>query len=201
MHILYVAHAYKPAYRLGGPVWSISALAEGMAARGHQVTVFATNGNADEDLDVPTDRPIDVDGVAVRYFQRTEPFRQYLPRLKYLSQSIGYLYTPDLLPVMQSMLPTVDVVHTQMPFVYPTQAAARVAIAHKVPLFYSQRGVFDPARLQYDGEYQNEQAHSGVFRQHLDAVAAFLEPHFCGKTLVEVGCGKGFFLQMLRQRG
>jgi glycosyltransferase involved in cell wall biosynthesis len=149
VHILYVAHGYKPAYRLGGPVWSISALAEGMAARGHEVTVFATNGNADVDLDVPTDRAVSVDGVTVRYFRRTEPFKQYFPWLRYLSQSIGYLYTPDLVPAMRSILGTVDVVHTQMPFVYPTQAAARLAIADGRPLFYSQRGVFDPSRLRF----------------------------------------------------
>lgn len=149
MHILYVAHGYKPAYRLGGPIWSISALAEGMVARGHTVTVFATNGNGHEDLDVPTDRVVDVDGVSVRYFRRTEPFRRYLPWLKYVSQSIGYLYTADLVPAMRSILERVDIVHTQMPFVYPTQAAARLALAYGAPLFYSQRGVFDPARLQF----------------------------------------------------
>lgn len=60
---------------------------------------------------------------------------------------------------------------------------------------------FDPDRLHYDGEYQNEQAHSGVFREHLEHVAALLEPHFRGKDLVEVGCGKDFFLRMLRERG
>jgi len=149
LHILYVAHGYKPAYRLGGPVWSISALAEGMAARGHRVTVFAPNGNVGEDLDVPTDRPVTVDGVTVRYFRREEPFRRYVPWLKYLSQSIGFLYTPDLVPEMKALLASVDVVHTQMPFVYPTQAAARLAIAQGRPLFYSQRGVFDPARLRF----------------------------------------------------
>ena len=149
MHILYVAPGYKPAYRLGGPIWSISALAEGMAARGHQVTVFATNGDADQDLDVPTDRPVMVDGVSVRYFRRTEPFRQYVPWLKYLSQSIGYLYTPDLVPAMRSMIADVDIVHTQMPFVYPTQAAARLALANRRPLFYSQRGVFGPSHLRF----------------------------------------------------
>lgn len=149
MHILYVAHGYKPAYRLGGPVWSISALAEGMAARGHRVTVFVPNGNVDEDLDVPTDRPVTVDGVTVRYFRREEPFRRYVPWLKYLSQSIGFLYTPDLVPEMKAILASVDVVHTQMPFVYPTQAAGRLAIAQGRPLFYSQRGVFDPARLRF----------------------------------------------------
>jgi len=151
MHILYVAHGYKPAYRLGGPVWSISALAEGMVARGHDVTVFVPNGNMDEDLDVPTDRAVLVDGVTVRYFRREEPLKRYLPAVKYLSQSIGYMYTPDLLPVLRPMLPAIDVVHTQMPFVYPTQAAARLAIAQGTPLFYSQRGVLDPSRLRFRG--------------------------------------------------
>jgi glycosyltransferase involved in cell wall biosynthesis len=149
MRILYVAPGYKPAYRLGGPIWSVSALAEGMAARGHDVTVFAPNGNGDEDLDVPTDRVVFVDDVAVRYFRREEPFKRYLPGIKYLSQSIGYLYTPDLIPVLRPLLPSIDIVHTQMPFVYPTQAAARLAIAQRTPLFYSQRGVFGPAHLRF----------------------------------------------------
>jgi glycosyltransferase involved in cell wall biosynthesis len=151
MHILYVAHGYKPAYRLGGPIWSISALAEGMVARGHAVTVFAPNGNVDEDLDVPTDRAVQVDGVTVRYFRREEPLKRFFPWVKYLSQSIGFMYTPDLLAVLRPILPTIDIVHTQMPFVYPTQAAARLAIAQRTPLFYSQRGVFDPSRLRFRG--------------------------------------------------
>lgn len=151
MHILYVSHGYKPAYRIGGPIWSISALAEGMVARGHNVTVFAPNGNVDEDLDVPTDRAVSVDGVTVRYFRREEPLKRYVPWVKYLSQSIGYMYTPDLLGVLRPMLPTIDIIHTQMPFVYPTQAAARLAIAMRTPLFYSQRGVFDPSRLRFRG--------------------------------------------------
>lgn len=151
MHILYVSHGYKPAYRIGGPIWSISALAEGMVARGHHVTVFAPNGNVDEDLDVPTDRAVSVDGVTVRYFRREEPLKRYVPWVKYLSQSIGYMYTPDLRAVLRPMLPTIDIVHTQMPFVYPTQAAARLAIAKRTPLFYSQRGVFDPSRLRFRG--------------------------------------------------
>jgi glycosyltransferase involved in cell wall biosynthesis len=151
MRILYVTHGYKPAYRIGGPIWSLSALAEGMVARGHDVTVFAPNGNVDEDLDVPTDRAVLVDGVSVRYFRREEPLKRYLPAVKYLSQSVGYMYTPDLLPVLRRALPSIDIVHTQMPFVYPTQAAARLAIAQGTPLFYSQRGVFDPSRLRFRG--------------------------------------------------
>jgi glycosyltransferase involved in cell wall biosynthesis len=47
------------------------------------------------------------------------------------------------------MIGSISVVHTQMPFVYPTQAAARVALAHHCPLFYSQRGLFDPSHLRF----------------------------------------------------
>ena len=122
-----------------------------MVARGHEVTVFAPNGNVDEDLDVPTDRPVCVDGVTVRYFRREEPLKRYLPWIKYLSQSIGYMYTPELRRVLRPMLPSIDIVHTQMPFVYPTQAAARLAFAQRTPLFYSQRGVFDASRLRFRG--------------------------------------------------
>ena len=78
MHILYVTHGYKPAYRIGGPIWSVSAVAEGMVARGHRVTVFTTNSNLDEDLDVPVDRPVLVDGVEVWYFRRRDPIKKYL---------------------------------------------------------------------------------------------------------------------------
>jgi glycosyltransferase involved in cell wall biosynthesis len=90
-----------------------------------------------------------IDGVTVRYFRREEPFKRYLPRVKYLSQSIGYLYTPDLIPVLRPMLPSIDILHTQMPFVYPTQAAARLAIAAGTPLFYSQRGLFGASHLRF----------------------------------------------------
>jgi len=43
----------------------------------------------------------------------------------------------------------VDVVHTQLPFIYPTYAAAKAAIHSQKPLYYQQRGVFDPERLKF----------------------------------------------------
>jgi len=55
LHILYAVHGYKPAYRVGGPILSVSAAAETLVRKGHQVTVFTTNSNLDEDLDVPVD--------------------------------------------------------------------------------------------------------------------------------------------------
>ncbi len=60
---------------------------------------------------------------------------------------------------------------------------------------------FDPGQLSYDADYQNEQAYSAVFQRHLDDVIAVISRHFHGKSLIEVGCGKGYFLERLRSAG
>ena len=151
MKILYAVHGYKPAYRLGGPIHSVSAAAESLVRKGHDVIVFATNSNLDEDLDVATDQPIKVNGVEVWYFKREEPIRKWLPFIPYLSKSMGFLYAPAMRAQLDRIIHSVDVVHTQMPYVYPTFAAGRAAIRHKKPLFYHQRGVFGPERLKFRG--------------------------------------------------
>jgi glycosyltransferase involved in cell wall biosynthesis len=149
MRILYAVHGYKPAFRLGGPVESVSAVAEGLVRRGHEVTVATTNSNLDQDLDVPLDQAVDVEGVTVWYFRRDEPLRRFLPFVSYLSRSIGFLYAPRMGPVLGRVVPCVDLVHTHIPFVYPTYAASRAAQRARKPLFYHQRGVFDPERLKF----------------------------------------------------
>jgi hypothetical protein len=60
---------------------------------------------------------------------------------------------------------------------------------------------FDAGLIEYDADYQNEQACSGIFQLHLDAVTKILNRNFNGKTLIEVGCGKGYFLNHLRAFG
>ena len=149
MKILYSVHGYKPAYRVGGPIHTVSAAAERLVRKGHEVIVFTTNSNLDRDLAVPTNQPIDVEGVEVWYFKREEPIQKWLPFVPYLSKSIGFLYAPAMRKQLDRIVPFVDVVHTQMPFVYPTYAAGKAALRHRKPLFYHQRGVFDPERLKF----------------------------------------------------
>jgi len=149
MKILYAVHGYKPAYKIGGPIISVSAAAEVLVKKGHKVTVFTTNSNLTEDLDVLVDQPTDVNGVEVWYFKREEPLKKYLPFISYLSKSIGFLYAPKMRSALDLLLPKVDIVHTHLPFIYPTYAAGNAAIRHGKPLFYSQRGVFDPERLKF----------------------------------------------------
>jgi len=134
---------------VGGPIESVSSAAEGLVRRGHDVTVFTTNSNLDEDLDVPVDQEVEVDGVKVWYFRHEEPLQKWLPFVSYLSQSIGFLYAPGMRAELERLVPGMDLLHTHMPFVSPTVAAARAARKARKPLFYHQRGVFDPQRLNF----------------------------------------------------
>jgi glycosyltransferase involved in cell wall biosynthesis len=147
MRILFVSSAYKPAYRMGGPAISIPAMAEALVRAGHAVTVVTTNANLDQDLDVPVDQPVNVDGVTVWYFRREEPLRKWLPFVPYLSQSSGFAYAPAMKQTLIRLVADADVVDTQTPFVYPTYAVSRVAARIGKPLFYHQRGNFLPSRL------------------------------------------------------
>lgn len=60
---------------------------------------------------------------------------------------------------------------------------------------------FDASLLHYDADYQNEQACSSFFQQHLEDVKDIIERQFSGNSLIEVGCGKGYFLEYLHKEG
>jgi Methyltransferase domain len=60
---------------------------------------------------------------------------------------------------------------------------------------------FKPELMQYGTDYQNEQALSSAYRQHLEQISEIIQKNFDGCSLIEVGCGKGYFLEQLAQMG
>lgn len=60
---------------------------------------------------------------------------------------------------------------------------------------------FRPELMTYDASYQNEQAHSQRFQNHLFDVMAIIEKNIGREGLVEIGCGKGYFLKMACDHG
>jgi len=60
---------------------------------------------------------------------------------------------------------------------------------------------FDPDLLDYDKDYQNEQAYSPIFREHLTQVGKIIGRNFAHGSIIEVGCGKGYFLEYLNRLG
>lgn len=71
LNILHVTPVYEPAYVYGGPTRSIPLLCKALAQKGVKVTVFTTDANGPERLNVPNDRPVVSDeGVNVWYYRR-----------------------------------------------------------------------------------------------------------------------------------
>lgn len=108
--------------------------------------------------------------------------------------SLNELYRAEELPIFQNRM-------------FDTSDAARACARGDVVLVRdSETGLifnnaFDPAIMDYDAAYQNEQAVSGVFREHLGEVTSIIRKHLEGEKLIEVGCGKGYYLELLRADG
>ena len=82
------------------------------------------------------------------------------------------------------------------------QTFGEILLRKNVVLGFTENLKFDPSLVVYDENYQNCQATSGVFREHMRLVAETLmklAPR--GSRLVEVGCGKGDFLKMIAEDG
>lgn len=127
MRILHVVPSYLPAWRYGGPIRSVHGLARAQVAAGHAVEVLTTDADGPGRLDVPTDRPVDRDGVAVHYCRLGAPARLYR--------------SPAMGRELARRLPEFDVAHLHSVFLWPTLAAARAAERARVPYVVSPRGM------------------------------------------------------------
>lgn len=126
LRILHVVPTYYPAVRYGGPIRSVHGLAAGQARRGHDVHVYTTNVDGDQDLQVPTDQPVTLDGVSVHYFR--------VPALRRL------FWSPSLGRRLRQSVSDFDVVHTHGVYLWPVLAAAREAARYGVPYIVAPRG-------------------------------------------------------------
>jgi len=85
MRFLMVSPHYVPAYHYGGALYVAHSLGQSLVSRGHEVRVCTTNlRNPAEDLAVPLDAPVWVDGVQVFYeptvFSRYWGFSPFMAR-------------------------------------------------------------------------------------------------------------------------
>lgn len=127
LRILHVIAAYYPAVRYGGPIRSAHGLCAALARRGHDVHVYTTTMDGDCDLQVPVDRPVDIDGVKVHYFP--------VPALRRI------VWSPALGQRLQESILDFDVVHTHGVFLWPTWVAARIAARRAVPYVITPHGM------------------------------------------------------------
>ena len=104
------------------------------------------------------------------------------------------LYRAESLPVLQNRM-------------YFTENDAKECVKGDVVLAQDMETglifnqAFNRELIRYDTDYQNEQAVSRLFLGHLNDVSRIIMRHFQNSTLIEVGCGKGFFLDYLQRLG
>ncbi len=110
------------------------------------------------------------------------------------SSDLKELYRLDQLPIFQNRI-------------YPTEVEAKECPKGDMRLVQDQytglifNASFNPELMEYDDAYQNEQGVSPIFRAHLESVSQIIQQCLGQKDIVEVGCGKGFFLEMLLSKG
>ena len=140
MRLLHVVPTYLPAWRHGGPILAVHGLCKALAARGHELSVFTTDVNGDERLDVPATEPVEIDGVEVRYFPVRTPRRLY--------------FAPGLGKAARSAITGFDVVHLHSVFLWPTTVVARAAERAGVPYILSPRGMLVPEMIRSRGRWR-----------------------------------------------
>lgn len=104
------------------------------------------------------------------------------------------LYQQKQLPIFQNRM-------------YDTEGDAKACPTGDMELVENQQtglvynAAFRPDLMTYDVHYQNEQALSTAFQKHLETVSHIIDRRIGRDSIVEIGCGKGFFLEMLLSRG
>lgn len=87
-------------------------------------------------------------------------------------------------------------------FVGESESFGNVALRRNDKTGLIENAAFDQQQIQYDADYQNNQALSASFEAHMQSVIEIVKARYpAGARIVEVGCGKGDFLEFLQAEG
>lgn len=100
------------------------------------------------------------------------------------------LYAVEQLPIFQNRMYDTEIEAKECP-------RGNMCLVENLDTGLIYNADFQPELMNYDEHYQNEQAVSPLFKEHLKSVAKIVEKTIGRNGLVEVGCGKGTFLEML----
>ena len=157
MRLLHVVPTYLPAVRYGGPIYSVHGLCAALAARGHDVHVYTTNVDGPGSSDVPLDRPVERDGVKVRYFPCARLRRLY--------------WSPPMERALRREMIGFDLAHLHSVFLWPTWAGARVARRLRVPYVVSPRGMLVKDLVRARSRYAKTAWIAAIERRNLRRAA------------------------------
>ena len=158
MRILHVVPTYIPAYRYGGPIYSVHGLCKALVLLGYEVSVFTTNVDGENDSDVPLGQPVDIDGVKVWYFPSKHLRRLY--------------WSPPMKKALEQHIPDFDILHLHSIFLWPTWAAARAARRMGTPYIIAPRGMLVKELIERKSSFAKTLWISLTERRNLEHAAA-----------------------------
>jgi glycosyltransferase involved in cell wall biosynthesis len=158
LRVLQVLPSYLPAHRYGGPVQSVHGLGRGLTRLGVDVTVFTTNIDGPDTLQVPLERETDLDGVHVWYFPVEFP-RSWSRALR-----LGAALT--------RRVKEFDLVHVHGLYQYPTWASSRACRLGDVPYVLAPRGMLDPHAIRVKSTVKKRLYLALVEQRNLEHAAA-----------------------------
>ena len=129
MRILHVIGSLAP--RHGGPSKACVEMAKALVDRGHEVDIITTDQDGPLRLNVPTDNPVNKDGVNIRYY-RAHTLR---------------VWPCVSIPLQQALKHNVkryDIVHIHSLYLFHGLVAAHYCRKHGVPYLIRPCGALDP---------------------------------------------------------
>lgn len=118
------------ATRFGGPSKACVEMAEATAKLGHDVTIYTTNIDGTNDLNVPTDKFIRRNGVTYKYFQVNSP-RFWRPSL-------------SMAKALKNDIPKFDLVHMHSLYLFHNLVGGYYCRKYNTPYIIRIHGTLDP---------------------------------------------------------
>jgi glycosyltransferase involved in cell wall biosynthesis len=134
MRILHFMPVYAPAWQYGGPVLSVSRLAEGLVKQGIDTRVLTTNAGLPQLPPEQLGRPLRRNGVVVTYVPVDRPN--------------GPIQSKALQAALPAALEGVDLLHISAIWQPLGIAVQRAALARGIPVLASLRGALGPYSLR-----------------------------------------------------
>jgi len=128
MKILHITPAYVPAYRYGGPIRVVHEMNKWLVKLGAEVTVYTTNVDGPNVLDVPLGKAVIMDGVRVFHFPTS------FPR--------SWFNSAEMNKAMKENIKDFDLVHITSAFLAASYFGSKYAREAGVPYIISPRGNF-----------------------------------------------------------
>jgi glycosyltransferase involved in cell wall biosynthesis len=184
MKILFITPSYKPAFRYGGPSVSVSELAEALVSIGHLVTVYTTTANGKQELEVPVNKEVPVNGVSVYYHKRITGDHTHV--------------SPSLWKMLGKTIRHFDMVHIHSWWSFLIIRAAWICASKKVPFILSPRGMLGAYSFTTHHSFSKNWIHRLVGKRILQKSYLHATTRLEWKDCMKVFSGwKGFILPNL----